>query len=143
MASSSVGIIPGGFCRSLNPSLFRFVLAITTLSSTWSARGLRWSRREGKRRFRFVDPHWFRGNSYLKLGWNWIKAALVKGWELLSRLLWGFRGSRTLTLSLPGPRRPRSGQVRGGQVSSTTGFLHGDCQVWEVSNMSFVSQPGD
>jgi hypothetical protein len=24
----------------------------------------------------------------------------------------------------------------------STGSLHGDCQVWEVSNLSFVSQPG-
>ena len=34
----------------------------------------------GKRRW--VDPHWFRGQSYLKLGWNWVKAALTKGWQL-------------------------------------------------------------
>ncbi len=32
---------------------------------------------EGKRRM--VDPHWFRGNSYLKIGWNWLKHALNKG----------------------------------------------------------------
>ena len=23
---------------------------------------------------RLVDPHWFRGASYLKIGWNWVKA---------------------------------------------------------------------
>lgn len=35
---------------------------------------------------RFVDPHWKRGNSYLKIGWNWVKAALAQGWRLLSNL---------------------------------------------------------
>lgn len=30
--------------------------------------------------------HWFRGNSYLKIGWHWIWSALSKGWELLTRL---------------------------------------------------------
>jgi len=39
---------------------------------------------KGKRRY--VDPHWFRGSSYLKIGWNWIKAALNKGWRLCSKL---------------------------------------------------------
>jgi len=39
---------------------------------------------KGKRRW--VDPHWFRGLSYLKIGWRWIKAALFKGWRLCRRL---------------------------------------------------------
>jgi len=39
---------------------------------------------QGKRRW--VDAHWFRGSSYLKLGWNWIKLALAKGLELLCQL---------------------------------------------------------
>lgn len=38
----------------------------------------------GKRRW--VDPHWHRGNSYLKIGWKWVLRALVKGYELISRL---------------------------------------------------------
>ena len=37
---------------------------------------------EGKRRV--VDPHWFRGSSYLKIGWNWLKHALNKGWALIT-----------------------------------------------------------
>jgi hypothetical protein len=37
---------------------------------------------QGKRRF--VDPHWFRGDSYLKIGWKWIIYALTRGYELLS-----------------------------------------------------------
>lgn len=35
---------------------------------------------------RWVDPHWFRGNSYLRIGWQWVKSALVHGWELCSVL---------------------------------------------------------
>lgn len=31
---------------------------------------------------RQVDPHWFRGNSYFKIGWHWIRKALVQGWTL-------------------------------------------------------------
>ena len=33
---------------------------------------------------RCVDPHWFRGASYLKIGWSWVKQALNKGWNLIS-----------------------------------------------------------
>jgi hypothetical protein len=39
----------------------------------------------GKKR-RWVDPHWFRGNSYLRIGWQWIKSALVHGWALCTVL---------------------------------------------------------
>lgn len=38
----------------------------------------------GKRRL--VDAHWFRGNSYLKIGWHWVKRALAVGLELITRL---------------------------------------------------------
>ena len=37
---------------------------------------------QGKRRF--VDPHWFRGDSDLKMGWKWVIYALTRGYELLS-----------------------------------------------------------
>src|SRR5262245_11506136 len=37
---------------------------------------------QGQRRF--VDPHWFRGNSYLKIGWKWIIYALTRGDKLLA-----------------------------------------------------------
>ena len=36
---------------------------------------------------RWVDPHWFRGNSYLRIGWNWCKHAKIKGWALLQQWL--------------------------------------------------------
>lgn len=38
----------------------------------------------GKRRW--VDAHWFRGSSYLKIGWKWVQLALRKGHELITQL---------------------------------------------------------
>jgi DDE family transposase len=35
---------------------------------------------------RWVDPHWFRGNSYLRIGWQWVKTALARGWRLFTSL---------------------------------------------------------
>jgi hypothetical protein len=35
---------------------------------------------------RWVDPHWLRGNSYLRIGWQWVKTALTRGWELCATL---------------------------------------------------------
>ncbi len=35
---------------------------------------------KGKRRL--VDAHWNRGMSYLKLGWNWVRLALTRQWEI-------------------------------------------------------------
>jgi hypothetical protein len=33
---------------------------------------------------RLVDPHWFRGLSYLKIGWHWVNYALNRGYELIT-----------------------------------------------------------
>lgn len=38
----------------------------------------------GKRQW--VDPHWFRGLSYLQIGWRWVKRALAWGEKLLASL---------------------------------------------------------
>lgn len=38
---------------------------------------------------RRVDTHWFRGHSYLRLGWDWLKYALAHGQALLTRLSLG------------------------------------------------------
>ena len=38
--------------------------------------------KQGKRRL--VDPHWFRGSSYLKIGWHWVHYALTRCYELLT-----------------------------------------------------------
>jgi len=37
---------------------------------------------QGKRRL--VDPHWFRGASYLKIGWHWVQYALTQCYELIT-----------------------------------------------------------
>ncbi len=57
------------------------VLAVTTLYLV--AQGTEVVK-QGKRRW--VDPHWFRGQSYLKIGWNWVKLALSRGWQLIPTL---------------------------------------------------------
>lgn len=38
---------------------------------------------QGKRRW--VDAHWFRGHSYLKIGWHWVLRALSHGYTLITR----------------------------------------------------------
>ena len=35
---------------------------------------------------RWVDPPWFRGNSYLRIGWQWVQTALARGWTLFGTL---------------------------------------------------------
>ena len=59
-----------------------FVLAITTLflvsqGTVVVEQNLR----------RWVDPHWFRGSSYLKIGWNWIRRAMSRKGTLLTHLV--------------------------------------------------------
>jgi hypothetical protein len=58
-----------------------FILAVATLYVT--AQGVAVVK-AGKRRW--VDPHWFRGNSYFRIGWEWVKASLVNGWRLIRRV---------------------------------------------------------
>lgn len=54
-----------------------FVLAVTTLYLI--AQGTQVVKTNKRR---LVDPHWFRGSSYLKIGWNWVKRALSKAEHL-------------------------------------------------------------
>lgn len=65
------------------PALSRlwFILAVATLYL--SAQGLEVVA-TGKRRW--VDTHWFRGNSYFRIGWEWVKCALENGWKLIRRV---------------------------------------------------------
>jgi hypothetical protein len=65
------------------PALTRLclVLAVTTLYLV--AQGVEVVK-HGKRRW--VDPHWFRGQSYLKIGWNWVKLALSRGMDLIMNI---------------------------------------------------------
>ncbi len=39
---------------------------------------------QGQRRW--VDPHWFRGQSSLKIGWKWVEQALSRGYKLVTQL---------------------------------------------------------
>jgi hypothetical protein len=55
-----------------------FILALATLYVTAQGDAVVES---GRRRW--IDIHWFRGNSYFRIGWEWVKAALEKGWELI------------------------------------------------------------
>jgi len=56
-----------------------FVLAMTTLSLVSVGTAVV---QQGKRRF--VEPHWFRGTRYWKIGWKWVSYALSSGYELIS-----------------------------------------------------------
>ena len=53
------------------------VLAITTLYLSASGTDVA---EYGE--LRWIDPRWFRGSSYLKIGWRWIRQCLVHGFYL-------------------------------------------------------------
>lgn len=65
------------------PALSRlcFVLAVTTLLLTVQGQQVVAT---GKRRW--VDAHWNRGNSYFRMGWNWLKGCLHQDWHLFPTL---------------------------------------------------------
>jgi len=74
--------LESSFIRSADAlSRLCFVIAITTLYLVSQGTQVV---SEDKRRW--VDNHWFRGNSYLRIGWQWVKAALVRGWDLCIKL---------------------------------------------------------
>jgi hypothetical protein len=56
-----------------------FVLAMTTLYLVSVGTSVV---KKGNRRL--VDPHWFRGASYLKIGWGWVHYAQNRGYELIT-----------------------------------------------------------
>ena len=58
-----------------------FILTLATLYVTAQGDAVVAS---GKRRW--IDTHWFRGNSYFRIGWEWVKAVWVKGWELICQV---------------------------------------------------------
>lgn len=60
------------------PALSRLclVLAVATLYLTTQGEQVV---EAGKRRW--VDAHWHRGNSYLRIGWEWVKSSFSKGWQ--------------------------------------------------------------
>ena len=58
-----------------------FILGVATLYVT--AQGVEVVQ-SGKRRW--VDTHWFRGNSYFRIGVDWVKGALINLWKLINRV---------------------------------------------------------
>jgi len=58
----------------------RLVLVLATAPPRLSLQG---ARVEAEGRRTEADPHWFRGLSYFKIGWNWIKRALEHGEKIL------------------------------------------------------------
>ena len=58
-----------------------FVLAVATLYLV--AQGTQVVAPQNRR---WVDPHWLRGNPYLRSGWQWVKTALPRGGELFATL---------------------------------------------------------
>lgn len=58
-----------------------FVLAVATLYLT--AQGLAVVEAGDRQK---VDVHWLRGNSYLRIGWDWIRQALIEPRPLISQV---------------------------------------------------------
>ncbi len=58
-----------------------FILAVATLYVTAQGVAVVAS---GKRRW--VDTHWFRGNSYFRIGLEWVAGALLDGWRLIQKV---------------------------------------------------------
>jgi hypothetical protein len=63
------------------PALTRLCLVLTLTTLYLVSQGVEVVQ-QGKRRG--VDPHWFRGQSYLKIGWNWVQLALSRGMDLIT-----------------------------------------------------------
>lgn len=66
---------------SIALSRLRLVMAVTTLFLTVQGQQVV---QAGKRRL--VDCHWYRGNSYLRIGWEWVKGVLYRTWRLFPTL---------------------------------------------------------
>ena len=65
------------------PALTRLCLVLAVATLFLVCQGVEVVRSDQRR---WVDPHWFRGHSYLRIGWNWVKHAKTKGWSLLDVL---------------------------------------------------------
>ena len=74
----------------LESSMFRSAMAITRLTLVLAIATLflvsQGTEVVTSKKRRYVDAHWFRGNSYLKIGWKWVQRAFVKGYDLITQL---------------------------------------------------------
>ena len=71
-----------------------FVLAVTTLYLT--AQGIEVVEMGNRAQ---VDVHWLRGNSFVRIGWDWIRRALVETHQLITQVR--FLGSFEIDPVLP------------------------------------------
>lgn len=71
-----------------------FVLAVATLYLT--AQGVKVVESGYRQQ---VDTHWLRGNSYLRIGWDWIRRALIEPRQLIAKVR--FLGSFLLDPVIP------------------------------------------
>lgn len=61
---------------------------------------------------RWVDPHWFRGTSYFRIGWQWVRTAISHGWALIKRLaLFSAKDPEPAMASRKQHKRPFNGLV--------------------------------
>jgi hypothetical protein len=66
------------------PALSRLCLVMAVTSLLLSVQGQQVVA-AGKRRW--VDAHWSRGNSYFRIGWEWLKGCVHQNWTLFSALV--------------------------------------------------------
>lgn len=69
-------------------------------------------------RRREVDPHWFRGLSYARIGGNWIRRVLARGGELIGKL------------ALPTARDPAPARASRRQPDRSRGLEDRPCRHW-------------
>ena len=71
---------------------------------------------QGRRRE--VDPHWFRGSSYLKLGWQGLKQAMNKSWQLITG--WCLRGNEDPDPAMASRRQYERAQLKFQRLTGVT-----------------------
>ncbi|WP_019509005.1 hypothetical protein [Pleurocapsa sp. PCC 7319] len=74
-----------------------------------------------------LKPYWFRGSSYLKIGWTWVKNALTQGCELFQ------------TLFLNGKRDPEPAISFAGALRAIASRQHDEQKKYRLEFT--VSQP--
>ena len=70
-----------GIRTSAGLSRLCFILAVATLYLV--AQG---TEVVAQNKRRLIDPHWYRGHSYLRIGWDWLRRAAYQGGALLRRV---------------------------------------------------------
>ena len=88
---------------------------------------------------RWVDAHWQRGNSYLRIGWNWLLGVLYQGWHLFSTIC--CLDVLILNLHLPRKSKPKSSWSES-SLSSPTVLALEFCQSTRVLDCSEFSSFG-